>query len=1051
MKISELSVRRPVLMTMVYVLIAIIAAVYILQLDIALIPDTDLPVISVIVDCDDAGPELIEQQVARPLENALSSIENLEDITSMSSEGSCFVVLEFAYGTNLDDAEEDVNSSITMLTRSLPDWAGSPQVMRMDSINTSQVMTLSVTGDYDIETLQQIAEDDISPLIERIDGVADTDVYGGSSVVYEVQVHADRMEAFGLSFSDISSALSARDVQSTAGEITENGTDYQIALDERYADMTEIENTVITTVNGTPIRISDVADVVQTSDDNSRESYIDGEPVVSISVTASSDSNETTVAGSIREALPSIREALPEGISLEIQRDQTEMITDTMGEVCNSAWQGVVLAAAVIFIFLRGFKTTLIISLSMPICILITLMCMSIAGISVNSMSMAGLILGIGMIVDASIIILENTYSFRLKGEQSAVAAILGSKDMFNAILGSTLTTICVFLPLLIYKNELEMIGIMFQDMIITVCLSLGCSLFVAVTLVPALCGSILKINTRTQRPLRIRLFRAVDDVMVKAEDKLRDAYARLLSFFLDHKAMLIIPLVLLFTLSVISLGNVGLSLTPQMTSDDSVSLTLSMDPGTSSEVIRERVFAMQDVFLEVLPAEAYESISLSTGSGMGSSATGSITVNLPDITMQTYSASEVENIIRPYLNTAADESWTFSGSRGMGSNAIDVEIRSTDTELARQTADEIVRILRMVEGTDNVESDLDNGAPQIVVRMKDDEAQALGVTNSGISSALTTALSGTTAVEITTFSSDTTYDLDVVLSGDDLTGISGLNSILIPTLSGSFVRLDTVAELETTSAPLTITRENKERVNHVTADALEGYSSSDLQAAVNEALDTYLVVPEGVTITQAGEMADFASYGPVLVIIVLLALFLVYAVMAAQFESLVDPFIIFATIPLLLIGVVFIHIVYNQDFTLFSLVGIIALIGVVVNNGIVLVDWINRLVRVERMGVREACLSAARSRLRPILMTTLTTILGLIPLAFFPGEGTEMIQPIALTFVGGITTGAFLTLLLSPVLYSIFNRKRALNVDKPDSLQNQLLEYDERVRKGLI
>ena len=299
MKISELSVRRPVLMTMVYVLIAIIAAVYISQLDIALIPDTDLPVISVIVDCDDAGPELIEQQVARPLENALSSIENLEDITSMSSEGSCFVVLEFAYGTNLDDAEEDVNSSITMLTRSLPDWAGSPQVMRMDSINTSQVMTLSVTGDYDIETLQQIAEDDISPLIERIDGVADTDVYGGSSVVYEVQVHADRMEAFGLSFSDISSALSSRDVQSTAGEITENGTDYQIALDERYADMAEIENTVITTVNGTPIRISDVADVVQTSNDNSRESYIDGEPVVSISVTASSDSNETTVAGSI--------------------------------------------------------------------------------------------------------------------------------------------------------------------------------------------------------------------------------------------------------------------------------------------------------------------------------------------------------------------------------------------------------------------------------------------------------------------------------------------------------------------------------------------------------------------------------------------------------------------------------------------------------------------------------------------------------------------------------------------------------------------------------
>ena len=458
----------------------------------------------------------------------------------------------------LDEAEDDANEAITRASRSLPDWAETPQVLRMDSMSGSEVMTLSLSGNYDTATLQKIAEDDIVPLLERIEGVAEAEAFGGPETVYEVQVHADRLEAYSLSFSDIASALSSANVQTTGGEITEDGTDYQISIDERYMDVSDIADTVIETRNGVPIRISDVADIRVGEDDSRRESYYNGSPIISISVTADSDSNETTVASAVRAALPSIIEVLPDNVSLEIQRDSTEMISDTMNEVYNSAVQGVIFAALVIFLFLRGIKSTIIISLSMPICILITLMFMAVFGLSVNSMSMAGLILGIGMIVDASIIILENTYSFRLKGEKSAIAAILGSRDMFAAILGSTLTTICTFLPLLIFKNELEMIGVMFQDLIITVCISLCSSLFVAVTLVPALCGSILKLNTRTQKPLRSRLLRAIDMSIKYGEDRLREGYARLLSYFLDHKAMLIIPLALLFILSIQSLGNIA-------------------------------------------------------------------------------------------------------------------------------------------------------------------------------------------------------------------------------------------------------------------------------------------------------------------------------------------------------------------------------------------------------------------------------------------------------------------------------------------------------------
>ena len=1001
MTVSELSVRRPVLMTMIYVLIAIIAAIFLTRLEIALYPETDMPVISVMVGCEDAGPELIEQQVTKTLEDSLSSLENLDTMMSTSSEGNAVIVLQFDYGTDLDEAEEDVSSIVTMLSRMLPDWADSPQVMRMDSISTSTVMTLSLSGNYDLDTLQTIAEDDIAPLLERVEGVEQAEVFGGGQRSYQIQLDEERLHAYGLTASQVMSAVSGENIQASNGEITQNGLDYKISMDERYSSLQDIEDTVITIRDGIPIKVSDVAAVSMDEDDNARESYLDGERIISISVTADSESNETTVAKAVREALPSILATLDKGLKLEIESDSTTMISDTMDEVYNSAVQGVLFAAIVIFIFLRGIKSTIIISLSMPVCILITLMCMSVAGITVNSMSMAGLILGIGMIVDASIIILENTYALRLKGEQSAASAILGCQNMFNAILASTLTTICVFLPILIFQNELSMIGIMFRDLIITVCISLACSIFVAVTLVPALCGSILRLTTRTQKPLKNRLLRTIDDACITFENMLRNAYAKVLSYFLDHKSRLIIPLVLLFILSVQSLGSLGISLTPQMTSESQ-------------------------------------------------SASGSININLPDITEQLYSPSEIEEMIRVLFSSAsADETWIFSGGRGLSSSGINVEIRSDDTDAAKAASDSIAEILSQVEGTDNIESDLEDGAPQYTVKINKEAAQDLGLSTSDISDALTTALTGTTVSELTAFSNEDIYDLDIVYQEEDVNTLEKLESLLIETGSGASVRLDSVAEIEESSAPRTIMREDKMRINHVTAGIRDGYSASDVQNAVDQALAEKLVIPEGVTISQGGEMSDFMEYVPTLIVILLLALLLVYAVMAAQFESLIDPLIIFATVPLLLIGVVFIHITYNQDFTLFSFVGIIALIGVVVNNGIVLVDWINQLVRRERLDVRTACLSAARSRLRPILMTTLTTIIGLIPMAFFPGEGSEMLQPIALTFIGGITTGAFLTLLLSPVLYSVLNRKRAEKVSNPESLENQLLVFDERRRKG--
>ncbi len=685
MTLSELSVRRPVLMTMIYLLIVVIALVFLPRMEIALYPDIDLPVITVFVDCNDAGPEEIEQQVAKELEEYFSSLENLDNITTVSSDGSCIAILEYDYGTDLDDSERDLNSVITILSQLLPTWTETPQYFRLDSMGASSALTLSLTSDtMTLDELKMLGENTISPLIERLPGVGQVSVRGGSDVEYHIDVDPNRLEAYGLTLSQIIAAISADNIQATGGQITENSMNLQVAADARYVRFSDIGNTVITTIDGTPIKINDVATVVRGNDDTSRsESYLGTERIVTMSITNDSDSNATTVASTVLAQLDSIRQELPEGVSLDLLRDSTEMVQSTMSEAFNSLWQGVLLAALIIWLFLRGIKTTIIISLSMPICVLITMMVMSIFDVTINSMSMSGLILGIGMIVDASIVILENTYSYRQLGEKSAVAAILGSKNMFNAIMASTLTTICVFIPVIIFKNDLEFLGIMFQDIVITICISLACSLFVAVTLVPALCGSILRINTRTQKPLRIRWMKRIDDAMAGFELSMNRGYVRLLAYFMRHRFLLIVLLILLFAFCLKLFPLLGFDLMPQQTTDDEVTLDLELEMGTSIDVTREYVMDMYGKIESVLPEGSYESIQLYIGTGMltTSENSGSISIKLPDITEQTISASEVQDLIRPFMDDDPSADWIFESNAVGGSSAIDVEIHSEDID----------------------------------------------------------------------------------------------------------------------------------------------------------------------------------------------------------------------------------------------------------------------------------------------------------------------------------------------------------------------------------
>ncbi|MCH3916984.1 MAG: efflux RND transporter permease subunit [Spirochaetia bacterium] len=1044
MKLSEFSVRRPVMMTMIYLLICIIAALSVKNLKQSLFPDVDMPVISVYADCTNAGPDEIESQVAEVLEDGFSSLENLKKMTSYSESDRCFIVLEYNYGTDLDDASSDVSDIITRVSDSLPDWCATPSVMKMDMSSNTVFMRLVLSGDENQKKLLDLADNTISPLISRISGVSEVEVRGGDSV-YHVELDKNRMEALGLSYSDVVSALDDQNLEGTGGTFTQGTLNYNVNINTQYTSADEILNTIVTTLDGYAVRVKDIGTVTLKKETSYKESYLDGTSVISLSVSNDSDSNESTVAKAVKAALPSIQKQLPKGVKLTIERDETKMISTTLSEVYQNAIEGILLAGLIIFLFLRGFKSTFIIMLSMPISLLITLMFMYAFDISLNMMSMSGLILGIGMIVDSSIVILENTYRYRESGMLSVESAILGSNNMGNAIVASTLTTLCVFIPLILYKTKLEMIGMMFQDLIITVCIALLASLFVAMTLVPALSGSILKLHTRKDKPLKSRVLRTIDNALARFEEKMTNAYATALKYFLHRRLLLIILLVLLTLFSLSKVSNIGMSLTPTMNSDDEISLSLTMPSGTNKKYTKQELFAIQEKIQATLPKDSYTEIMAE----VGASNTGSLDISLPDISKQKYSILDLKSKIRALLNDNPNATWTFDSGRGPTSNsAIDIAISSKDMDAIQETIDNIKTILAdHVPTVQNIASDLDNGAPKIEAEVNLDLANELGVTADDIYTELEFALDGIEATSLTSLDPDDSYDFYVTLDSDKFTSISDLENLTIQTSEGA-VTLGTFVTFKKTTAPASITRVDKVRVNHVTADAADGYSSSQALSSVQTALDKYLLLPDGVTLSQEGDMATFTSYAPTLILIILLALFLVFAVMAAQFESLIDPFIIFATVPLLLIGVIWIHIWMGQDFTLYSIVGIIALIGVVVNNGIVMVDTINQLVR-KKMPVKQACITAAKTRLRPILMTTLTTVLGMIPLAFFPGSGAEMMQPIALTFVGGLCTGAFLTLFLSPVLYSILNARKEKHYEDPKTLNNQLLAFDDKYPNG--
>ena len=1027
MNIAGYSVKHPVTIIVLYTLALGIAISMVPNLAIDLYPSTARPVLSVYTRFPGAGPADVEKNVTERLERSLARSRRLVNMTSNSQFETSNINLEFSYGTDMDKAVTDAQTVVNRLVNSLPSGVEAPTVRRFD-MSAMPIMRLIVRGNYPPDQLRLFAEDEIQASIERIEGVASAEVTGGTTQLVRVAVALNRLAAFDLTLSDVTSALRGQNVVSSGGNLRRGSREYQIMTQEELTSLDQIKRTVVKTVNiastgmlnrSQVVRLEDIADVNLGYNENAARVYVNGQSGVYIQVTSEADSNQVQVANRVKAALAGINAELPRGITLEVLSDNTTMITATLNQVYSNGIQGAILAMLVLFFFLRNIKGTLIIGLAIPISLLLTIMCMTIFGFTMNLLTMTGLIMGMGMTADASIVMLENIHKYRQRGAKPEIAAILGSREMITAILASTNTTLCVFIPLIIYRNDLQQMGQLFSDLIFTVVITLICSLAVAVTLVPSLCGSVLKLNTRKQKPLKIRFLRFIDNGVERMILAMETGYKKALVYCLSHRFLLVILVVTLLAFTLMQYNSIGMNMYFRSRTDDNVNINVAMPQGSAIDVTEKILFQLEGMIKDEI--QGINNIIL-TARRSGNNQ-GTVQVTLPPPAGQIDTPDSIIRKMTPLTNAIPEANITYRAGRAMGSgSAVEIAISSRDYDAIMATADEILLIInRYLPEIENPSVNIDEGAPQLIIQIDRDRAAALGVSLSAIASEIRTAMDGT---DVTTMSrGDRLLDVRVMLRDDDRAGMPNLDAVFVVSRNGAKVSLSNVASILESRAPSSIRREKQERVIRVTGGLPAGIAATEMQRRLELTIRDNLVQREGVSIRYLGEAAEINTYQGRFIIIIATAIFLVFGVMASQFESFVDPFIIFFTIPQLSIGVIWIYKISNQAMTMFSVIGVVALVGVVVNAGIILVDYTNTL-RSRGMTVHEACIEAARSRLRPVLMTSLTTILAMVPIAFFPGPGADTIQPIGKTFVGGLTVSTFMTLFIIPVVYSLLNSR---------------------------
>lgn len=1023
MSIPRTAIERPVTMFMISAVIVLLGAISLVRLPVDLLPDLSFPSLTVRVTYPGVGPREIEETITRPIEQTVAAVAGLDQLNSTSSEGSSTVRLNFVWGTDLGEAADDLRSRIDRIRGRLPEDADPPVIFKFDS-NAWPIMTIAVQGEGDMDpvTLREMAERTLAQRLERVNGVASVTVQGGLRRQIRVDLSKEKITALGLPVDRIVQVLRTENQNIPVGEVNEGSLTYLVRSPGQFNNLEEIGNLVVLNRTGVPVYLRDIAVVRDGTEDFRSFTRVNGQPGVQMRITKQSGENTVAISEAVHREVARINREVP-GVQLTVSNDSAVFIEQSIASVREAVMLGSVLVIVIIFVFLRSWRSTLIICTSIPISIIGTFALLYFGGYTLNTMTFGGLALGVGMIVDASIVVLENTQRHLEMGKTRRLAAIEGSEEIWSAILASTLTHIAVFVPLFFLTG---FSSVLFKQLSVVVVFSLLMSLFVAVTLVPVLC-SLLMTEHDEEKP-RTGVTGWLFNTSGRLLDGLDNKYAGFLGVALRHRPTVLAVGASLFALAIFLGPLLKFELMPQ-TDEGEVRVDIELPVGTRIEQTQAAIIDIEDRIRKAVP-EAVTLISQGGGGGfMGGASThrGDITVQLKPKGERTRSNEAIAQDLRrqlqgvPGVISRARASGGSQLNRILGGNQdarLSLEIRGYDFDDATRLVNESEALLRTVPGIADVRRARQDGRPELAVRVDRDKAALFNLSVTGVADTLRTNVAGTQAAFYRERGQE--YPIVVRLRQEDRERISDVGDVLVSAPGDRVVPARSLLTVEPENSPVEIERKNQERISRVNAE-LES-SLSEAVAAVEKRLPE-LDIPQDFQVGFGAELEEQIKAFTQLKYLLILAVVLVYAVMASQYESFRDPFIIMFSIPLAAIGVVGTLLLTNTTFSLQAYIGVIMLAGIVVSNAILLVDYTSTLRKRDGMELFEAARTAGRTRLRPIIMTTLTTILGLMPMAFEIGEGAELQAPLARVVIGGLTASTLITLIFVPTLYTIFEQ----------------------------
>lgn len=997
MNLPSFSLKRRVTTFMIYIAVAIFGFMSFTTLPIDLMPSIEIPVAIISTTYSGAGSEEIETLVTKPLEQAIATISSIDTITSSSSEGSSMVIAIFVDDTDMDNALVEMREKVDLISPYLPSDSSTPIVMGID-LDSMPVVQFSISGDTSLANLEQIAEDNIIPSVERVENVASVTSSGGYENIVRIDTDTEKIRGLGLTISQISQTLQAQNISLPSGEINYGDKELTVRTDGEFTSIDDIKDTLITLSSGATIKLSEIATVNLVPDDITSVAKVNGEQVISISVSKQSGSNTSAVSKDVIETINELKVDYPD-LEFTTLLDQSEYVDLAINSVLQNVILGIIFAVFVLFLFFRRIAPTLIIAISMPMCIIGTFLIMKGLDLTLNTLTLGAMAIGVGMIVDNSVVVLENIYRFIEKGYPKFEACLKGSKEVALSITASTATTVAVFLPIGLSGGT---VGQIFKSFSLTIASLLIASLLIALTLVPLLCyiflnpKKIIKKDKPTKR-------KKVNFILL--------GYQKVLKSAVKHPIVSLLTTIVIFSGLMGSLVGSSVELIP---SSDQSMISISVSLPVTSQLSDATKYAEEITSRIIDTPELDNTYYTAEGNSV------SIVMNLIPAADRERSvfiiADEVRNAVSNIAG--AEISVSDAGAMDMSSltgDAISVSISGSDLDVLTAISSDLVTEIAKIEGAVDVSSSATERVEQVNLRLKNDIAAKYGLTAYTLSTEVSANLSGVTATQL---KSDGT-EIDVVVKGDESSkaSLSALQNLLVNTPMGT-VPLNMVADVTIELGPNTIVRENQVRTITITGDSYD-VDSLTLTEQVNAIIDNY-DVPDGYFIDAGGEWEETLESFNSLFYSLIVAICLVYFVLASQFESILLPFIIMLAMPLGLSGGLFGLTITDMPISMPAFIGVIMLSGIVVNNSIVLIDYI-RLREEEGEDRITAIATACPLRVRPVLMTTLTTILGLIPMALgIGGEGSEMMIPMAVVMISGLAISTIVTLFVSPVLYYV-------------------------------